>query len=67
MIEIRELKKEDCNQAIDFAITGMHFNWYLNQGILLNLYGRYFWYYVLNWATHVKAAYVGDRFVGVLL
>ena len=29
-IEIRDLRKKDYKKAIQFAITGMHFDWYLN-------------------------------------
>ena len=43
-IEIRELRKRDYGKAIQFAITGMHFNLYLDHKFLLHLYGRYFWY-----------------------
>ena len=66
-IEFRELQKKDYKKAIRFAVRGMHFDWYLDNKILLNLYGRYFWYLELNRATQVIAAYVGDRLVGVLL
>ena len=66
-IEIREIKKQDIGKAIDFAITGMHFNWYLDSRILLKLYGRYFWYLESMRATQVLAAYAQDRFLGVLL
>jgi GNAT superfamily N-acetyltransferase len=66
-IEIRALQKKDYHKAIQFAITGMHFDWYLDNKLLLNAYGRYFWYLELNRATQIFAAYVEDRFVGVLL
>lgn len=45
----------------------MHFDWYLNNKILLNAYGRYFWYLEINRATQIFAAYAEDRLVGVLL
>lgn len=66
-VEIRDLKKDDYKKAIQFAIKGMHFDWYLNNRSLLNAYGRYFWYLEINRATQIIAAYVGDKLVGVLL
>lgn len=66
-LEIRELQKKDYRQAIQFAITGMHFNWYMDNKFFLNLYGRYFWYLEMTRATQVIAVYNGDTFAGVLL
>ncbi len=66
-IVIRELSKKDYRKAVRFAITGMHFNWYMDSRLLLWLYGTYFWYKELTRATQVIAAYVGDAFAGVLL
>ena len=66
-IEIKDIRKKDYEKAIQFAIKGMHFDWYLNNKFLLNAYGRYFWYLEVNRATQILAAYVGDKFVGVLL
>ena len=66
-IEIKKLRKQDYNKAIQFAITGMHFDWYLDSKFLLNAYGRYFWYLEMNRATQILAAYDGDDLVGVLL
>ena len=66
-VEIRELRKRDYGKAIQFAITGMHFNLYLDHKFLLHLYGRYFWYSELQCATQVIAAYLGDELAGVLL
>ena len=66
-IEIRELQKKDYRKAIEYAIKGMHFDWYLDSNFLLNLYGRYFWYLEMNRATQVFAAYVDDELAGVLL
>lgn len=66
-MELKELQKKDFRKAIQFAVTGMHFNWYMKNKILLNLYGRYFWYLELTKATQVIAAYENDRFAGVLL
>lgn len=66
-IEIRNIRKKDYKKAIQFAIKGMHFDWYLDSKFLLNAYGRYFWYLEINRATQIFGAYVGDEFVGVLL
>lgn len=66
-IEIKTLRKADYKKAVQSAVTGMHFNWYMDSNFLLNLYGRYFWYLELTRATQVFAAYVGDTFAGVLL
>ena len=66
-IEIRALQKKDYQKAIQFAITGMHFDWYLDPGPLLELYGRYFWCLEINRATQVIGAYMDGKFVGVLL
>ncbi|WP_129700265.1 GNAT family N-acetyltransferase [Anaerostipes caccae] len=66
-LEIRELDKRDHNKAVQYAVKGMHFDWYMDSKLLLNLYGRYFWYLSLARATQVIAAYAGDMFAGVLL
>ncbi len=66
-IVIKDIEKKDYKKAIQFAIKGMHFDWYFNDGILLNTYGKYFWYLELNKATQILAAYVDNKFVGVLL
>lgn len=66
-IVLRELRRKDYNKAIQFAITGMHFDWYLDSSFVLNLYGRYFWYLEMTRATQVIAAYKGDELAGVLL
>jgi len=66
-IDIRTLDKSDYKKAIQFAIKGMHFDWYLDSPFLLNAYGRYFWYLEMNRATEIFAAYVDGEFVGVLL
>lgn len=52
---------------MQYAIEGMHFNWYMENRLLLKLYARYFWYLELTRATHVLAAYCGDALAGVLL
>lgn len=66
-LEIKELRKKDYKHAIQAAIKGMHFDWYLNNKLLLHLYGKYFWYLELTRATQVIAAYAGKIFAGVLL
>ena len=66
-IQIKDIRKEDYKKAIQFAIKGMHFDWYLDSEFLLQAYGRYFWYLEMNRATHIFAAYANDKFVGVLL
>lgn len=66
-IEIKDIRKRDYKKAIQFAIKGMHFDWYLNNKFLRNAYGQYFWYLEINRATQILAAYVNDDFVGVLL
>ena len=66
-IEIKDIRNKDYKKAIQFAIKGMHFDWYLNNKFLLNAYGRYFWYLEINRATQILAAYIDGEFVGVLL
>lgn len=45
----------------------MHLDLYLKNRLLLNLYGRYFWYLENNRATHLIAAYEGDTLAGIML
>ncbi|MBS6762174.1 MAG: GNAT family N-acetyltransferase [Clostridium sp.] len=66
-IEIKDIRKKDHKKAIQFAIKGMHFDWYLDNKFLLNAYGRYFWYLEINRATQILAAYADGEFAGVLL
>lgn len=66
-LEITDIKKQDYKKAIQFAIKGMHFDWYLDSSFLLQAYGRYFWYLEINRATQILAAYADGKFVGVLL
>ena len=66
-LRISDIRKKDYKKAVQFAIKGMHFDWYLNNKLLLNAYGRYFWYLEINRATQIFAAYADDTFVGVLL
>ena len=35
-LEFGQLKKADYKKAIQFAIEGMHFNWYLDNKLLQN-------------------------------
>lgn len=66
-IEIKKLREKDHKQAIKWAISGMHFNTYIDEGLLLNMYGKYFWYSELLNATQVISAYYDNQCVGVLL
>ena len=66
-LELRKLRKQDHKKALQCAITGMHFDWYMDSPWLLDLYGRYFWYMELTRATQILAAYWGDEFAGVML
>ena len=66
-LEIKPLKKKDFSKAIQFAIEGMHFDRYMTDETVLNLYGRYFWYMEMNRSTHLIAAYYGEELAGVLL
>ena len=66
-IEIKELRKKDYKKAIQYSITGMHFNMYIDSDFLLKLYGMYFWHLELTNATQVISAYIDDELVGVLL
>ena len=66
-IQIKDIRKRDYKRAIQFAIKGMHFDWYLDSPFLLSAYGRYFWYLEMNRATHIYAAYADEKFVGILL
>lgn len=66
-IKIADIRKEDYGKAIQFAIKGMHFDWYFDNKFMLNAYGRYFWYLEINRATQIFAAYVDGKFSGVLL
>lgn len=67
MLEIRDIQRKDYPKAIEFALQGMHFNWYLDNQQMLKAYGRYFWYLEINRATQIYAAYTENQFVGVLL
>lgn len=64
---IKEFQNKDTGKAIQFAVTGMHFDLYFKSKVLRNLYGRYFWYLETNRATQIIAAYEDDTLAGVLL
>lgn len=66
-MELKEFHNKDMSKVIQFAVRGMHLDLYLKNKLLLNLYGRYFWYLEANRATHIIAAYEGDALAGVLL
>lgn len=67
MIEIREIRRQDYKKAQQFAIKGMHLEWYVDSSIILKMYAKYFWDMELNRATKAYRAYADDEFVGVLL
>ncbi len=64
---IEMLRKKDYSKVIDYAITGMHLDWYMSSKLILKAYGRYFLYMELNRATQIIAAYEGNELAGVLL
>lgn len=66
-MEIKPLSKKDYGKVIDFAIRGMHLDWYIKNKTILRLYGRYFLYLELNKATQIFAAYEGNELIGILL
>lgn len=66
-IEIKDMRKKDAAKAIQFAIKGMHFDWYSDSKLAHHIYGRYFWYREMNRATQIIAAYIEGKFAGVLL
>lgn len=66
-MQIKTLQTKDHAKAINFAIQGMQFQKYLKNPILLQLYGKYFWYKELLLATRILAAYEGETLLGVLL
>lgn len=66
-LELRKIKKQDYKKAIQYAIEGMHFSIYTESKIILNLYGKYFWYLELLNATQILALYYGNDLAGVLI
>lgn len=65
--EIKELNPKDFKKVIDFAISGMHMDWFVKNKTYLKMYGKYFLYLELTRATEIIAAYQGDELMGVLL
>ncbi|VDG25471.1 GNAT family N-acetyltransferase [Lactiplantibacillus mudanjiangensis] len=66
-IAIKRLAKRDFNRARQFAVVGMHLNWYTRNRLELFLYSHYFWSLEIDRATRAYGAYQGDKLVGVLL
>lgn len=66
-LRIGELRKKGYKKAIQFAIKGMHLDWYMDNSFILDLYGRYFWYLEMERATQAFAVYAGEVLAGVLL
>lgn len=66
-MQIKELRKKDFPDVIRYAIEGMHFDRYIEDKLILQIYGRHFWYLEYTNATQVIAAYEGDTLLGVLL
>ena len=66
-IKRNSISASDSKKAIQYAIQGMHFNWYTDSKLLINLYAKYFWYLEINKATQILSAYENNQFVGVLL
>lgn len=65
--DIKELRKNDYKKIVEFASTGMHFDWYASNKLFLYLYLKYFWYRELIGATDIIAAYQGNRVAGAML
>lgn len=61
------LPRKDYNRAIQFAVQGMHLDWYLRNSLLLHLYGRYFLYLELLRASRILTVYSGDQLMGILM
>lgn len=66
-MQIKEMDKKDFKKAMQYAIKGMHFDEYLKNNLILQAYGRYFWYLEYTNATQVIAAYDRDALLGVLI
>lgn len=61
------LSKKDYRKAIQFAIQGMHFDWYFRNPLLRRLYGRYFLYLELLRASRLLTVYSADQLMGILM
>lgn len=66
-MQIKEIEKKDFKKVIQYAIKGMRFDEYLKNDLMLQAYGRYFWYLEYTNATQVIAAYERDTLLGVLI
>jgi len=66
-VTLKELERKDYDKAIDFAITGMHFERYTENKTLLKIYGRYFLYLEMSRATQIICAYEDDQLIGILM
>lgn len=66
-IRIKQLVKADFDKARQFAIEGMHLNWYASSQIEMYFYSKYFWYLEITKATRALGAYMGNQLVGVVL
>lgn len=66
-LEFKELAEKDYKKVIEHAIKDMHFNLYIDNKTILNLYGKYFLYLELLNATQVLAVYYGKELAGVLI
>lgn len=67
MLEIKPLQEKDYQKAIQFSIIGMNFERFMNNKLILNLYGRYFLDLSLNKATDMIAAYEGEELMGLMI
>ena len=66
-LRIDKLRRKDYKTIIKSASIGMHFDWYMEQKWLQNMYGKYFLYSELLAATNIYTAYYGDEFAGLML
>lgn len=66
-ITLGNLRKCDEQKAIDFAVKGMHFDWFIKDERMLRMFGKYFWYSEIVKATQIISAYADGKFAGVLL
>lgn len=65
--ELGDIRNQDEKKAIEFAIIGMHFNWFIKNRLWLKIYGRYFWYLETLKASQIIAEYADGKFVGVIV
>ncbi len=62
-IEIKDIRKKDYKKSNSICGERDAFHWYLDNQILLNAYGRYFWYLEINRAAQIFAAYADGEIV----